>query len=59
MIFLSNFLESNKPYEVTVGDRIVQIVFHCYEVPSFARCDELSKLTKDWKDLVLQALKNL
>ena len=39
----SNFLESNKPYEVTVGDRIAQIVFHCDEVPSFVWCDELSK----------------
>ena len=37
------FNHSNKPYEVTVGDRIAQIVFHCYEVPSFVRCDELSK----------------
>ena len=39
----SNFLESNKPYEVKVGDRIAQTVFYRYEVSGFVRCDELSK----------------
>ena len=37
------FNHSNKPYEVTVGDRIAQLVFHRYEVPNFVRCNELSK----------------
>ena len=37
------FNHLNKPYEVTVADRIPQIVFQRYEVPSFVRCDELSK----------------
>ena len=37
------FNHSNKPYEVTVVDRILQIVFHRYEVQSFLRCDELSR----------------
>ena len=54
----SNFIESNKPYKLTVSDRIAQIVFHHYEVPSFVTCNELSKVTEDWKDLALQALKN-
>ena len=37
------FNHLNKPYKVTVAVRIPQIVFHRYEVPSFVRCDELSK----------------
>ena len=34
---------SNKPYEVKVNDRIAQIIFHCYEIPKFVECSELSK----------------
>ena len=30
-------------YEVKVGDRITQIVFHRYETPKFVMCDKLSK----------------
>ena len=42
-LILIMFNHSNKPYEVKVGDRIAQIVFHHYEIPSFVMCDELSK----------------
>ena len=56
----SNFLESNKPYRVTVGDMIVQIVFHRYEkFQALLGVMNYQKLTEDWKDLALQALKNL
>ena len=37
------FNHSNKPYEVKASDRIAKIVSHCYEIPSFVMCDELSK----------------
>ena len=37
------FNHSNKLYEVKVGDRIAQIVFHQYGIPSFVMCDEVSK----------------
>ena len=37
------YVEEENNYEVTLGDRIAQIVFHRYEVPSFVRCDKLSK----------------
>ena len=37
------FNHSNRHYEVKVGDRIAQIVFHRYEIPNFVRCGERSK----------------
>ena len=37
------FNHSNKPYKVKVNDRIVQIIFHRYEIPKFVECSELSK----------------
>ena len=37
------FNHSNKPYEIKVNDRIVQIIFHRYEIPKFVECSELSK----------------
>ena len=37
------FNHSNKPYEVKMNDRIAQIIFHCYEIPKFVECSELSK----------------
>ena len=37
------FNHSNKHYEVKVGDRIAQTVFHHYEIPDFVKCNELSK----------------
>ena len=40
------FNHSNKRYEVKVLDKIVQIVFQRREIPSFVRCDELSKTSR-------------
>ena len=37
------FNYSNKHYKVRVDDRIAQMVFHCYEIPNFVSCVELSK----------------
>ena len=37
------FNHLNKPHEVKVNDRISQIIFHCYEIPKFVECSELSK----------------
>ena len=37
------FNYSNKHYKVKVDDKIAQMVFHCYEIPNFVRCVELSK----------------
>ena len=40
------FNHSNKPQEVKVNERIAQIIFHCYEIPKFVECSELSKTDK-------------
>ena len=42
-MILTMFNHSNKSYEVGVGDRIAQIVFH----RTFVLCDELSKTERE------------
>ena len=37
------FNHSNKLYESKANDRIAEIIFHCYEIPKFVECIELSK----------------
>ena len=46
-LIVAMFNHSDKLYEVKVGEREVQIVFHCCEVPKFVVCDELSKTDRE------------